>query len=157
MNKATKEYFETYPDSIEVFETTDGFLFHRNHDAATHAKTQEDKAIVRHERPASLPVETAPPAEGQAVKESVAPVTLTEAGEVLVPGKEQFTTTDVADPADITSILPPKPTGQDLGEGNGNLDVANPAPSAVTPVTTEKPLTAAQKKKLEKEAADKKQ
>jgi hypothetical protein len=48
--KEISTYFETYPSSNECFVTSDGFIFHTAHDAATHASALEDKQVVHTER-----------------------------------------------------------------------------------------------------------
>ena len=44
------QYFETYPESKEVFETSDGFLFHKDTDAKNHSVTLKDKDVTPHKR-----------------------------------------------------------------------------------------------------------
>lgn len=48
-----KTYFKEYPSSEVVFQTKDGYLFHSENDAKNHARSLEDKAIVKHERNAA--------------------------------------------------------------------------------------------------------
>lgn len=43
--KKVSEYFKQYPDSKVVFQTSDGFLFHKEHDAKTHAGNLKDKEV----------------------------------------------------------------------------------------------------------------
>lgn len=45
-----KTYFETYPEKNEVFETSDGFLFHKDTDAKNHSVTLKDKDVTPHKR-----------------------------------------------------------------------------------------------------------
>lgn len=50
--KNVNQYFESYPSSLKVHETSDGFFFHeKNHcDAINHANTLKDKTITTHDR-----------------------------------------------------------------------------------------------------------
>lgn len=50
MTNKLKHYFATYTDSKETFETSDGFLFHRESDANAHAQTLEKKNVTKHTR-----------------------------------------------------------------------------------------------------------
>ncbi len=45
-----KTYFGTYPNSNEVFETSDNCLFHKEVDAKNHTVTLKDKDITPHKR-----------------------------------------------------------------------------------------------------------
>lgn len=42
-----KEYFEMYPDNEECFQTFDGFIFHKEHDAKAHAHSLKIKKVAR--------------------------------------------------------------------------------------------------------------
>jgi hypothetical protein len=48
--KHVTTYFETYPEKNEVFETSDGFLFHKDTDAKNHSVTLKDKDVATHKR-----------------------------------------------------------------------------------------------------------
>ncbi len=50
MSQRVQDYFETYPNSQECFETSDGFLFHQDYDAKAHARNLKDKSFSRIER-----------------------------------------------------------------------------------------------------------
>lgn len=43
----TKEFFKTHPSKKEVFQTSDGFLFHQECDAKNHGKTLTDKTVKK--------------------------------------------------------------------------------------------------------------
>jgi len=50
MEKKIAHYFATYKDSKECFSTSNGFLFHKEHDAKAHADTLGDKEVEKHDR-----------------------------------------------------------------------------------------------------------
>lgn len=45
MIKKLKHYFATYTESDEVFMTSNGFLFHKEHDAKAHASELPDSRV----------------------------------------------------------------------------------------------------------------
>jgi len=49
MDNKIKEHFKSHNKS-EVFQTSDGFLFHKDFDANAHARSLKDKTVKRFER-----------------------------------------------------------------------------------------------------------
>jgi hypothetical protein len=52
MKDSISAYFQDYPKSNKVFETSDGYLFHEVGDAKLHADTMANNNIEEHSRPA---------------------------------------------------------------------------------------------------------
>ena len=49
----TEDFFKSYPLSKEVFQTSDGYLFHKEPDAKNHANSLKDKSVKKIGRSAS--------------------------------------------------------------------------------------------------------
>lgn len=45
MKSNVQNYFESFPNSNEVHETSDGLIFHQKGDAINHAKSLEDNSV----------------------------------------------------------------------------------------------------------------
>lgn len=50
MKESIQHYFNTHPQSNECFTTSDGFIFHKEHDAQSHGATLKDKEVENHKR-----------------------------------------------------------------------------------------------------------
>lgn len=50
--------FELYPTLTHCFQTSDGICFYQEADAKTHARTLENKEVIRLDRPVPAPVVT---------------------------------------------------------------------------------------------------
>ncbi len=87
-----KSYFTDHPSKTEVFETSDGLLFHQDGDAALHAKTLKDKEITMHKRMVTMKEDA----------EIVTEPSITELKEHKVKGAE-----DIVAPMPAMSIQPP--------------------------------------------------
>lgn len=48
-----KQYFKDHPTRIEVFQTSDGFMFHLETDAKNHARSLKDKIVKKITNPAA--------------------------------------------------------------------------------------------------------
>ena len=110
MNDKVKEYFQDHKDSIEVFQTNDGYLFHKDYDAITHARSLVNKEVVRHAvadfkvmPQGTIENGVASIALPETGVNAIAPIVAEEDGTVISPAVGEFSTAPVAA---VQTVLP---------------------------------------------------
>lgn len=103
MDTKIKEYFQNHKDSIEVFQTNDGYLFHKDYDAISHARSLENKEVVRHAvadfkvvPQGTIENGVASIALPETGVNAIAPIVAEEDGMVISPAVGEFSTAPVA-------------------------------------------------------------